>query len=272
MGEMRIATVTPHRGRVKALEHHLRSLVNQTRPPDLSVVVSHGDTLEDRRAIVGVMGRTLDGGYIPKQFWSAADEGVPWAKPLAVNWGVRRVPSTVDIVISIDVDCIFHPLTLERLEKEFEIRPSCFVMCPNLSLPEGAVPDDRPWTFEELRAHGRLVRWRGHREDIGPMSHGVGALQAAPREWWHRVRGLDEEMALWGSEDIDLAKRAARTGLSWRWIPMPLASLHQWHEAAQISDAPEIVARLKKNHEISVTKLRRGQFVRNGRGWGGLPT
>lgn len=263
---MKIVTITPHRDRLPQFANHLRSLAYQTRPPDQAIVSSHGDTQETRRAIVDLMHDHLDAAGVPKQFWSVGEPADPWRKPLCVNFAVRRTAEDVDVVATFDVDMILHPETLAEVERVFAGNPRSYVMCPNRSLPPGAPWPG--WTYDELRSRARTVTWEGKRSPGGPPSEGWGAMQAATREWWFDVRGLDEDMELWGSEDHDLLKRAKMSGLTSKWLPRELAALHQWHEAHQNLKTPEIKRAKARNHLLSTQRLKKGQFRRNSAGWG----
>ena len=271
---MKIVTITPHRNRLPQLDNHIRSIAYQTRRPDQVIVSSHGDTEETRREIVDILGRRIDSVGVPKQFWAMGKPSDPWRKPLAINWAIRRTPGDVDVIVTLDVDCILHSQVLEQVELAFEEDFDRYVMCPNLSLGKKADLDNDDWTYGDLRPKGHFLTWHGAREGMGPISMSWGCMQAAKRDWWFKVRGLDEEMQYWGSEDYDLAKRANATGLKWHWIPKNFALLHQWHppgqQGAGLDLDPEVRTWLKKNHRISSRKLRRKEFVRNPNGWGGM--
>jgi hypothetical protein len=180
----------------------------------------------------------------------------------------------VDAIITLDVDCILHRKTIEAAEQALEEDPRRYLMCPNRSLGK-RVDLSGDWEYRDLAKKGHFLDWKGAREGMGPMSMSWGCLQGAMREWWFEVRGLDEEMQYWGSEDHDLAKRANSTGLRWYWIPQRYKLLHQWHPAGQAGVGMEldddVKVWLKRNHLISRDKLRRKEFIRNLDGWGGLP-
>lgn len=264
---MRIATVTPHRNRLGQLYHHLKSLSVQSRPPDRVIVSSHGDNEESSRSIVSMLDRHIASADIPKQFWRVAEESDPWCKPLAVNFAVRRTEPDIDVVAVFDVDMILHPETLAQVELALEENDKRYVMCSNLSLPP-KTPDGPVWTYDELRKQSTIIHWKGHRKRLGPPLMGWGALQAARRDWWFRVRGLDEDMKLWGIEDYDMAKRAHKTGLKWHWLKRRYALLHQWHEPGQVGNK-EAKRQKFRNEEISFRKLKRFEYVRNDSNWGG---
>jgi len=268
---MKIVTITPHRKRLPQLKNHLRSIAWQERKPDHVIVSCHGDTEDTRREAEDLMFEYLGAQDISMQMWAIGEPEDDWCKPLAINWAIRRTDEDVDIIATLDVDCILHPLTMTRLEEAIEEKLDRYVMCPNLSLGKACeYPPD--WTYDDLREQSRHLSWLGAREGRGPISMSWGCLQAARRDWWFGVRGLDEEMKLWGSEDHDMAKRATGTGLTRHWLPRKISLLHQWHRAGQLDYKrdPRILAWLKKNYQTSLNNLWKKNYVRNPDGWGGM--
>lgn len=271
---MKIVTITPHRNRIPQLRNHLLSLGYQSRKPDQVIVSCHGDSERTRNDVSWLIEKHIEDREIPNQIWAVGEPRDPWRKPLAINWAIRRTAEDVDLIVTLDVDCILHPEVLERVEVAFAEDQERYLMCPNLSLGRN-VDLTGDWNYHDLRKKGHFLTWKGAREGMGPMSMSWGCLQGARRSWWFEVHGLDEEMQFWGSEDHDLAKRAHATGLKWYWIGRPFSLLHQWHLPGQKGSGSdlddEVKAWLKKNHRISKTKLRQRQHVRNPNGWGGLP-
>ena len=153
---LKLVTITPHRNRLPQLRHHLRSIAEQTRPPDQVVVSCQGDTIETRREIVEL----LEATGVPKQMWAVGASDDPWCKPLAINWAIRRTEEDVDVVATLDVDCILHPEMIAQLEIALEQDSDRYVMCQNLSLPKHfGIPYH--WTYEGLREHARFLEWKG---------------------------------------------------------------------------------------------------------------
>jgi cellulose synthase/poly-beta-1,6-N-acetylglucosamine synthase-like glycosyltransferase len=286
---MKIITITPHRGRPELLHRHLQSLANQTYKPDKIYVVCHGDTGETEKIVDDSMKslfhnrigyhtwhderyRFYDGAY----FIGMATPDEPWCKPLAINRAIRIFGEGLEkkqqdlsdyIIVTLDCDMLLHSEMFEQIVHEFKKRPQVLLHCPNLAIHDKQHFEN--WTYEGLRSRARVVSWRTNsRLKLGPVSRGYGGCQAALASWWHRVRGLDEDLKWWGMEDFDLHKRAKLDGLGITWLSNEYAMLHQWHVAGQ--HHPAMQKHLAKNVRICWTKLSRGEVVRNPREWGGM--
>ncbi|MBI2297983.1 MAG: hypothetical protein HYU66_03360, partial [Armatimonadetes bacterium] len=93
-------------------------------------------------------------------------------------------------------------------------------LCRFTDLPEGSPADDTDVIaeFERLRGLGQLY------DDSA-----VGPCLAAPREWYHQVRGFDERLFGEDHDDFDIQRRARLSGLVEVWLHDRTALLHQWH-------------------------------------------
>lgn len=196
-----------------------------------------------------------------------------WSLTISRNIGIRRAHGKY--IATLDGDCIpernVARLTLDALEgnpRAFMIRQPifmdkffCFLF--NLSLPE-----DYSLLAE---APGRYIQ------------PSLGAYMATAKEWWFKVRGFDERMKGWGSDDWDIWQRALRDGRLCKkfgpptevGLPTTQPSLlrtqteiyHQWHPETWLM---EIIGEKKFNeHRRHNQEIRSEKtIVRNDEGWG----
>jgi len=264
-----LTTITPHRGRLSLLRNHLQSLAYQTRVPDEVLVVSHGDTAEDWEQIPQLIEESFP--WVGKRPTAAAlrigDPGDYWHKALAINHGIRRSRADADVICLFDVDMVLHPEHLEHLLQRQEGQAE-ITLCTNLSLAK-TPHNERLFTVESFEAHRSRAQWiapQSPRNPLGPISYGWGGCQAAPREWWFKIRGYDEDFRLFGPEDKDIIERAKATDLPIEWMPPELAMLHQYHAALQLN--PRMWKIVLRNYRMMLA--RRHHPTRNPTGWGGV--
>lgn len=82
---------------------------------------------------------------------------------------------------------------------------------------------------------------------------GMGGMVAVGREVLERIRGLDERMHTYGSEDLDFGQRTQRAGNRLMWIEDPEVRMyHLWHPSPDRSKqlSPELEAAIHENRSI----------------------
>jgi hypothetical protein len=129
-----------------------------------------------------------------------------------------------------------------------------------------AVPAQQAQLAAAFTALRRLARLRPR--------FGLGAFQAAHRDFVFAIRGYDEDLRWWGAMDNDIVNRAGLAGLDTEWIDDRTGMLHQWHPRKHtvLSSADEIDQAKRAwrlNHEL--VRARSDTLERNLRGWGGIP-
>jgi len=194
-----------------------------------------------------------------------------WSLTISRNIGLRRAHGKY--TGTIDGDCIperdVAKLTLAVLKEDtraFMIRQPFFLDTFSDFLFDLSLPED----YERLaRARGRYIQ------------PSLGAYMATSKEWWFKVRGFDERMRGWGSDDWDIWQRALRDGRRCKKFgpptdigsptiqsPFPRTEIyHQWHPETwlreEIGDTCFNMLR-KRNQEIRAEKT----IVRNDENWG----
>ena len=127
---------------------------------------------------------------------------VIWSPPRACNIGIRQAKG--EIVIKIDADLILEHKTIEDTVNTIGKR-NLFIIRQPLYLP-------RDYDYENLnlpRDYGRLRETKTHYQ-----LPSYGGFFAAPRTWWHHVRGYDERYVWYGCNDWDLWNRALHSKMN----------------------------------------------------------
>ncbi|MGB0591158.1 MAG: glycosyltransferase family 2 protein [Myxococcota bacterium] len=177
-----------------------------------------------------------------------------WNKSRALNIGVRAALG--HYVLCTDADMIFAPNFLETLlDVQAQGGDRAFVLCQSRDLPEGLA--ERLWTVDDLPSLVGQSQYRARQ--------GTGACQMATRAFFERVRGYDEGYKGWGQEDTDMTFRAARAGLTHRWVEGSTAMMHQWHPSNRHRWP---IQKALNDLRYHLTKRR---ITKNRRSWGLAP-
>ena len=191
----------------------LKSFQLQTLRELEIIVVDYGSTKENHEKLMN----TLNSFDCSVFYYETNDL---WSLSIARNIGIRRAQS--NFVAPLDVDCIVEPTVIEETLKRFHINEKYFIVnlvchCPKeLNVNSLELPKD----FKLLRKRCKCTK------------QGIGAYISASRDWWFKVRGFDERIKIWGTEDDDIKKRALDNGkimIVLRLGSPPLFIYHQWH-------------------------------------------
>jgi glycosyltransferase involved in cell wall biosynthesis len=184
----------------------------------------------------------------------ATDTDERWNKSRALNVGIRA--SRGHYVLCTDADMIFAPNFLSTLlAAQHTEGDQAFVLCQSRDLPEALT--ETPWALQDMPT---LIARSHYRE-----RQGTGACQMATRAFFERVRGYDEGYKGWGQEDTDMTFRAARAGLTHRWVEDTTAMMHQWHPSNR---GRWPVQKALNDLRYHLTKRR---VTKNPRSWGLAP-
>jgi glycosyltransferase involved in cell wall biosynthesis len=177
-----------------------------------------------------------------------------WNKSRALNVGIRAARG--HYVLCTDADMLFAPNFLDTLLATQEVEEDhAFALCQSRDLPEALA--ETPWALQDMPT---LIARSHYRE-----RQGTGACQMATRAFFERVRGYDEGYKGWGQEDTDMTFRAARAGLTHRWVEDTTAMMHQWHPSNR---ARWPIQKTLNDIRYHLTKRR---VTKNPRSWGLAP-
>lgn len=256
-----LAVVLPVRNRpLEQVERSIDSLYWQSAgPPEEILLVSLGSEPEFDEQY-----RTLE-RFPTLTLLRTGDECDPWNKPLALNVGLRATSTHLPVAMTMDADVILAHNFLDVVLARLAMAPPCFLLCRALDLPSNkpvpTTPQELLERFEQLRLRAR-PRPR----------HGTGGIQACARDFFHSVRGYDEDLMWWGAMDGDMVRRAEARGLTVEWIDDRTSMLHQWHpkKYRALRDTHEqALARQAWGRNHTMVDARAGKVVRNPKGWGG---
>ncbi|GAG41034.1 unnamed protein product, partial [marine sediment metagenome] len=218
------------------------------------IVVDYGSTEENHEKLMQVLPDCTVYRYETDELWSLA---------VARNIGLRR--ATARYSCALDADLIMEPRVLEVAHGIHNIHPRIY-MSTRVVLLNVAAVDIATLTLPEDYEKLITARWTY-------TSEGWGGFVSAPTKWWKECQGFDERMKVWGWEDVDMWKRAARAGMDrrrlnneieWETNIYHLHHLNVQLEAHQAGDK-EVIATIRHNERW--TKSTKG-ILRNDENWG----
>lgn len=178
----RLLIISPVRNEETHFERCARALANQTRPPDLWVVVDDGSD-DGTPALLASLERELPFMHVastPAEYTrGVVDRHALAATPRAFNWALRKLDwRRFTHLGKLDGDIELPPRYFDRLLRRFSERP-------RLGIAGGAL-------VEPAR--------RGWREDRVPSHHVRGALKLYSRDCFEAIGGIQERL---GWDTID---------------------------------------------------------------------
>lgn len=249
------SVVVPIRDRHGAmLRNCLRSIELQTLEPIELIIVDYGSTRENHEALLEMLPECTVYRYETTE---------PWSLARARNIGLRRAKAPVSC--ALDADLIMDVRVLEYAYRNHMEIENTYQTTRAVLLDADAIDHI---TLELPRDYRCLLSAKSTY-----MSEGWGGFTSALTSWWHRCRGFDERMTVWGWEDVDMWKRAARAGMRRLRLSDEImwetAVYHQYHpnvqlEAHQKEDGVTL-GTIKRNEHLA--KQTRG-IIRNDEYWG----
>lgn len=129
-------------------------------------------------------------------------QGLPWSRSRAINVGVRQ--SRGDFIFTSDVDMQYASDPLGYCVHNAKAK-TAFNIAPL-------------WMQANRNRRSAIDRGKGHM-----------GIQFVERRAFHELRGYDERILFWGSEDTDWASRLRAIGYSIAWLPEDMKVYHLWH-------------------------------------------
>lgn len=236
------------------LRNCLRSIELQTLSPIELIIADYGSTQENHENLLDLLPECTVYRYETEE---------PWSLATARNIGLRRAKAPLSC--ALDADLIMEPGVLEHAYRNHMEHEDTYQTSQVTLINEDGID---PETIELPRDYPRL--------SYAPstyMSEGWGGFTSAPRTWWEKSQGFNEEMLRWGWEDVDMWKRAARAGMN--RVRLSDANIngvqiyHQPHDNIQLKAAQGnetlILTAIKYNERL--TKRSTG-YIRNDEHWG----
>ncbi len=164
-----------------------------------------------------------------------------WNKSKALNYGVLK--SKASYIFIADVDLIFHPKAIERLEQLK--KPESFFL-----FKMGYLDRDTSSHLKELKTFDALKASR-----LGE----VNGMVLASKEAFLKVNGFDEFFHFYGAEDVDLFSRFETAGYREEKTE-GLYFFHNWHRSFQSSEEKIV----NRNPRIkNIMRINQEHYFRN---------
>tara|TARA_R110000824_G_scaffold12226_8_gene53694 strand:- start:7814 stop:8530 length:717 start_codon:yes stop_codon:yes gene_type:complete len=179
------------------------------------------------------------------------------------NVAVRN--STGDYAMTTDVDMFFGPNFFETVINRLEERPNAFIESRTLywkPVVAKRVYKGELNPFEDLEACklGRIKKRTT-----------AGGCQCQSKENWEKIKGFDEAMVQWGSEDSDLLIRVSHL-FPVIWLGESREEIQLFHQphAKTQSQVKEDLHHQEKNKKILNLSKKDPSRKVNLDGWGGI--
>lgn len=141
-----------------------------------------------------------------------------WCKGLCLNFGIKKLKNSY--IACMDVDNILAPNFFKTVQEEVE--ENKLLICKVWkSSPELDLTNFKMKEYDSLLSKCKYV-------DAGCAN---GACQLASRNWWHKVKGYNENLLKWGTMDNEIVMIAKFSGLKVQWISNKTSILHQYHNS-----------------------------------------
>lgn len=169
-------------------------------------------------------------------FYSLNVSHLLWNKSKALNYGILKA-STPYIFIA-DVDLIFNPDTVDRLESRLDPDSFCLYEMNYLGKSQSAR------LYKNLSFDSLKIERKGK----------VNGMILVSRESCIQINGFDEFFHFYGAEDVDFFNRLERLGLKKKYCEEALF-YHQWHVGYQarnneeLSELPRITDAMRINEQ-----------------------
>lgn len=216
---MNVTFVTGYRDRdCTRLKRSLESLKKQTVSDFDMLLIDYGSRTGCRSLL-----REMLAEYGFCRYCYSDTRGWMWNRSAALNTGARLTQTR--FLFFTDVDIIYPPWFVERLIRHQDERSFYSALCYRC-----------PPEFDDWDRIEECFRDQGWSEmgGRGLLSCCTGAFNA--------VGGMDEQIGVWGSEDLDLTERLQRHGI--RDISLPdFYCFHQWH--------PKVIYHLPESVQFS---------------------
>jgi len=227
------------------LRNCLKSVELQTLKPLELIVVDYGSTDENHEKLMQIL---------PECTVYRCKTDDPWSLAVARNIGLRR--ATARISCAFDADLVMEPRVLEVAHGIHSAHPRIYMSNRTVLLDPAAID---PTNLSLPQDYEKLITARWTR-----TSEGWGGFVSAPAEWWHECQGFDERMKVWGWEDVDMWKRAARAGMNRR----RLNDVVEWEIHIYHVHHPNVQLEARKNgdEEIIITIRQNERWAKDTKG------
>lgn len=234
-----ITILYPYRNReTERVKRSLDSLTEQTNLNFKVVLVDYGSNISSATSI-----KELVSGYSFATYVYNFSEFQPWSRAKAINIGLRNV--TTDYVFTADVDMIFSPNFIEKLQELKNPLKAYYFKVGFLNEQESKT----------------VKIFDNYSIDFG-SEVGAQGLSLFFLESVKSINGYDEFLHFWGAEDIDIHNRLERTGSESIFYNNEILMLHQWHKSYRREEKKVLTQDLQLTN---IVQINHQQLLQNDR-------
>lgn len=199
----KLSIVIGVRNRSAMLKNCLRSLSLQDSKDFEVIIVDYGGT-DDIEGLVHDYGFT--------KYIYTHNTGI-YSRTHSLNIGIRNAAS--ELILCTDADIIFAPNFVTAALKAAS--EGAIVLCHCLRLS--------PKFIKPYFKYQEIVK-----KSTPGHEFSIGGCQMLHRKVWNEIRGWDEDIVGWGSEDWDIMHRLKRKGIKEIYIHHKTSIIHQNHD------------------------------------------
>ena len=218
--------------------------LNQERLPDEILVIDFGSTIDYKNQYKSVIEQTGRGDLI--RFIEITKDTELFHPARIANVAIEK--TTSDIICFADADALPGRNSYRIVEEVFTERPYSIVMCERLDLPPESnspeidfVKDFDYWCHENKKVKNHPA---------------PGSFQCLPVVWLKDVGGFNEKLIGWGGYDVDIQRRARRSGFKEVWLKsLGMKLLHIWHPEREYRGNSNIAENARIVREFTRVKI-----------------
>jgi GT2 family glycosyltransferase len=249
----RVSVVIPTHERRASVERVLRSLADQSLPPDeYEVVVAIDGSTDGTRELVDA----LRVPFALRSTWKPRG-----GRASACNAGWRVASAGIVVFLDDDMEA-----TRELLTAHLDAHASAANLGVVGAVPirtDGSASPVTRYVADRFNGHLRNLAAPGYEFGLRDFYSGNFSVARGPLE---RIGGFDESFAMYGNEDLDISLRLRAAGV--RLVFSAAAVAHQHYEkdfpalARDSIEKGRTAAQLARKHPASFTELKLSQFDR----------
>lgn len=247
----KLTIVIPNRNRLEpfsySTEYLLKSLDNQTFKDFQTIVVDGGSDNFDKLKIYVC-------GFPNTSIIQHKIEG-SWNKCILNNVGIQN--SKTEYIMTTDADMLFGKEFIEKVCEN--LSENSFIESRTTYIPTGTMWKIYKKEIDFLGVTGKYQKFGRTKKRAT-----CGGCQVTSYKNWEKLKGYNESMVGWGSEDQELLKRAELLGLKVIWLGEKENCI-LFHQAHPKEDIKEDLRWQEKNKVILENCH---SFEVNSKGWG----
>jgi len=236
--------------RLRNLLYSIRTQKNTVLKPDIIVVDQSNDTSYKE---ISEYCRKFNACHIYSKL-----DGMLWNKGLCLNYGIKKLSN--EYIACMDVDNILAPNFLQVVEKE--IAENKLLICKVWNSPSNL-----DLTGFKMEDYYSLL----NQCELLNMGCANGACQLSTKAWFHKVKGYNESLKMWGGMDNELVQVAKFSNLDVQWMNGKTSIIHQYHITKNFVDEWAKMGREQRQRNVEIyRRICASKKIERGENWGDL--